>query len=90
MGWHGVLVSNMGGQYHFEIYEDEQMATQSNIHFFTNSAKERLNEMDAAVTSLEGKLAEVRSDVRDKADRVLADLRKQRDDFQDTMRKQSD
>jgi hypothetical protein len=54
------------------------MATQSNIHFFTNWAKERLDEMDAAVTSLEGKLAEVQSDARDKADKVPADLRKQR------------
>jgi hypothetical protein len=35
------------------------MVTQSNIHFFTNWAKERLDEMDAAVTSLEGKAAEV-------------------------------
>lgn len=66
------------------------MATQSNIHFFTNWAKERLDEMDAAVTSLEGKLAEVQSDARDKADKVLADLRKQRDDFQGTIRKQSE
>ena len=66
------------------------MATQSNIHFFTNWAKERLDEMDAAVTSLEGKLAEVRSDSRDKADKVLAGLRKQRDDFKDTIRKQSE
>jgi hypothetical protein len=41
MGWHGVLVSNMGAHYHFEIHGDEQMATQSNIHFFTNWAKEQ-------------------------------------------------
>ncbi len=46
------------------------MATQSNIHFFTNWAKERLDEMDAAVTSLGGKLAEVQSDARDKANKV--------------------
>ena len=90
MGWHGVLVSNMGKQYHFEIHGDEQMATQSNIHFFTNWAKERLDEMDAAVTSLEDKLAEVQSDARDKADKVLADLRTKRDDFQNTIRKQSE
>ena len=31
------------------------MVTQSNIHFFTNWAKERLDEMDATVASLEGK-----------------------------------
>ena len=66
------------------------MATQSNIHFFTIWAKERLDEMDAAVTSLEGKLAEVQSDARDKAKKVLADLRKQRDDFRDTIKKQSE
>src|SRR6478609_8626551 len=66
------------------------MATQSDIHFFTNWAKERLDEMDAAVTSLEGTLAEVQSDARDKADKVLADLRKQRDGFQDTIKKQSE
>ena len=66
------------------------MATQSNIHFFTNWAKERLDEMDATVTSLEGKAAEVQADVRDKAKKVLADLRSQRDDFRDTMKKQSE
>ena len=64
--------------------------TQANPHFFINWAKERLDEMDAAVTSLEGKVAEVQADVRDKAEKVLAELRKQRDDFRDTMKKQSE
>ena len=58
------------------------MATQSDIHFFTNWAKERLDEMDAAVTSLEGKATEVQADLRDKAKKIL-----QYDDFQDTMKK---
>jgi len=74
----------------FDIDGDEQMATQNNIHFFTNWAKERLDEMDAAVTSFEGKLAEVQSDARDMANKVLVDLRKQRDDFRDTITKHSD
>jgi hypothetical protein len=69
---------------------DKQMVTQSNPHFFINWAKERLDEMDAAVTSLEGKVAEVQADVRDKAEKILAELRKQRDDFRDTMKKQSE
>jgi hypothetical protein len=69
---------------------DKQMVTQSNPHFFIIWAKERLDEMDAAVTSLEGKLAEVQADVRDKAEKILAELRKQRDDFRDTMKKQSE
>src|ERR1700756_1442757 len=69
---------------------DKQMVTQSNPHFFINWAKERLDEMDAAVTSLEGRVAEVQADVRDKAEKILAKLRKQRDDFRDTMKKQSE
>ena len=47
------------------------MATQGNVHFFTIWAKERLDEMDAAVTSLEGKLAEVQAEARDKAGKAL-------------------
>lgn len=82
-----MLINNRAG---LHVYGDEQMATQSNFHFFTIWAKERLDEMDAAVTSLEGKLVEVQSDARDKANKVLADLRKQRDDFRDTIRKQSE
>jgi hypothetical protein len=69
---------------------EKQMATQSNPHFFTIWAKERLDEMDAAMTSLEGKVAEVQADVRGKAEKILAELRKQRDDFRDTMKKQSE
>jgi hypothetical protein len=65
------------------------MPTQTSIHFYVNWAKERLDEMEAALTSLEGKVGEVQADVRDKAKKVLADLRKQRDDFRDTVKKQS-
>ena len=66
------------------------MVTQNNIHFFTNWAKERLDEMDATVTSLEGKATEVQADVRDKASKLLADLARQRDDFRDSMKKQTE
>ncbi len=63
---------------------------QSNIHFYVNWAKERLDEMEAALTSLEGKVGALQADVRDKANKVLTDLRKQRDDFRDTVKKQSE
>ena len=46
--------------------------------------------MDATVTSLEGKVGEVQADARDKANKVLADLRKQRDDFRSTIKKQAE
>ena len=63
------------------------MSTQGNIHFFTNWAKERLDEMEATLTSLEGKAAEVQADARDKANKVLADLRRNSDAFSDAIKK---
>jgi hypothetical protein len=66
------------------------MTTQSNTHFFVNWAKGRLDEMDATLTSLEGKVGGVQADARDKANKVLADLRKKRDDFRDSVKKQSE
>jgi septation ring formation regulator EzrA len=66
------------------------MRTQNSIHFYINWAKERLDEMDATLTSLEGKVGGVQADARDKANKVLADLRKKRDDFRDTVKKQSE
>ena len=65
------------------------MSGQDNIHFFINWAKERLGEMDATLTSLEGKAAEVQADAREKAGKVLAELRKNRDDFRDAIKKQA-
>ena len=64
------------------------MSTQGNFHFFANWAKERLDEMDAALTSLEGKAAEVHADARDKASKVLAELSKNRDAFRDAIKDQ--
>lgn len=63
--------------------------SEDNIHFFTNWAKERLDEMDAALTSLDGKAAEVQADAKDKANKVLAELRKNRDEFREAIKKQA-
>lgn len=65
------------------------MSGPDNIHFFTNWAKERLDEMDAALTSLDGKAAEVQADAKDKASKVLAELRKNRDEFREAIKKQA-
>ncbi len=66
------------------------MATQSSIHFYLNWAKERIDEMDATLASLETKVSEVQADARVKANQVLADLRKKRDEFRSTVRKQAE
>jgi hypothetical protein len=69
--------------------EDVQMPTHSSIHFYLNWAKERIDEMDATLASLEGKVSEVQADARTKANQTLADMRKKRDDFRDTVKKQA-
>ena len=66
------------------------MATQSSIHFYLNWAKERIDEMDATLASLETKVSEVQVDTRVKANQILADLRKKRDDFRFTVKKQAE
>ena len=65
------------------------MSGQGNIHFFANWAKERLDEMDATLTSREGEAAKVQADAQDKAGTVLAELRKNRDGFRDAIKKQA-
>jgi hypothetical protein len=72
-----------------EIHGDAQMPLQSNIHFYVNWAKERLDEMDATLTSLESKVAEVAADARGSADKVLTIMLKKRDDCQNIVKKQS-
>jgi hypothetical protein len=67
----------------------ERRSTQSSIHFYIDWAKERLDEMEAALTSLESKVGGVQADARDTANKILADLRKNRDGFRDAVKKQS-
>jgi hypothetical protein len=69
--------------------EDVQMPTHSSIHFYLNWAKERIDEMDATLASLEGKVSEVQADARTKANQALADMREKRDDFRDLVKKQA-
>lgn len=66
------------------------MRMQSNIHFYVNWAKERLDEMDATLTSFENKVAEVQTDARDRADKVLSAMRAKRDEFRSIVRKQAE
>jgi hypothetical protein len=66
------------------------MPTQSSMHFYVNWAKERLDEMDAALTSLEGEIDGVQADARHIATNALADLRKSRDGFRDIVKKQAE
>ncbi len=66
------------------------MSAPSNIHFYVNWAKERLDEMEATLTSLEAKVGGVQSEVRGMAEKVLTELRKKRDEFRDTIKKNAE
>lgn len=58
------------------------MPTQSSAHFFLNWAKERIDEMDAALASLEAKASQLKAEAKAKADQLIADLKNRRDEFQ--------
>jgi cell division septum initiation protein DivIVA len=65
------------------------MASQS-MHFYLNWAKERIDEMDAMLASLEQNAGRVQADASVKADQLMADLRKKRHEFQDAIKKQTE
>jgi predicted membrane chloride channel (bestrophin family) len=51
-------------------------------HLYLNWAKERIDEMDAALASLEIKAGQVKVESTAKANDLVADLKKRRDEFQ--------
>jgi hypothetical protein len=65
------------------------MTSTSSVHAYLNWAKERIDEMDAALASLESKAGEVQADARGKATQLRAQLTKKRDDFRETVKKQT-
>jgi hypothetical protein len=64
------------------------MPEQSSVHVYLNWAKERIDEMDATLASLEAKASKMQADSRTKAGQVIADLQKRRDEFQAAAKKQ--
>jgi hypothetical protein len=66
------------------------MSEQSSMHFYLSWAKERIDEMDAALASFEVKATEVKADSKVKADQIVADLKKRRDEFQALLKTQAE
>jgi hypothetical protein len=58
------------------------MSEHSSMHVYMNWAKERLDEMDATLASLEAKASRQKADAKAKADQLIADLKKRRNEFQ--------
>jgi hypothetical protein len=65
------------------------MTEQSRLHAHLNWAKQRIDEMDATLASLETTLSAVKADSRAKASQLIADMKKQRDEFQAKARSQA-
>ena len=58
------------------------MPEHSSMHIYLNWTKQRLDEMDATLASLEVKASQQKADAKAKADQLIADLKKRRDEFQ--------
>jgi uncharacterized phage infection (PIP) family protein YhgE len=69
---------------------EAMMAEQSSMHFYLNWTKERIDEMDAALASLQAKASQVQADSKTKADQLIDDLKRRRDEFQATAKKQAE
>ena len=66
------------------------MSEQSSMHFYLNWAKERIDEMDAALASFEIKAGEAKADSKVKAEQIIADLKQRRDAFQSQFKTQAE
>ena len=66
------------------------MTEQSGVHFYLNWAKERIDEMDAALASFEVTAGQVKAESKVKADQLVDDLKKRRDEFNATVKKQAE
>jgi hypothetical protein len=66
------------------------MPEQSSLHVYLNWAKERIDEMDAALASFEAKASEATADLKPKVDQLIVDLTKRRDEFQASLKTQAE
>jgi alpha-L-arabinofuranosidase len=65
------------------------MPEHSSIHSYLNWTKERLDEMDATLASLEGKASQVKAESKTQADQLIGELKKRRDEFQAKVKAQA-
>ncbi|XUM23478.1 hypothetical protein ACRAVF_09185 [Bradyrhizobium oligotrophicum S58] len=66
------------------------MPAQSTMQVYLNWARERLHEMDAALASLEIKATEAEAASKAKAQEIMADLKKRRDDLEALLKTQAE
>lgn len=62
------------------------MSQQSSMHYYLNWAKERIDEMDAALASFEVKAGQAKAESKVRTDQFLSDLTQRRDEFQQLLK----
>jgi hypothetical protein len=65
------------------------MSEQSSMHSYLNWAKERIDEMDAALASFEVKASQASAEAKVKAEQIVTDLKKRRGEFQSLLKTQT-
>ena len=66
------------------------MTTETYTHHFTNWAKERLDEIDATLASMETRASTLQADAKKQTEKAVLEIREQREVFQEAIRKQKD
>ncbi|NRP74765.1 hypothetical protein ILFOPFJJ_05687 [Ensifer psoraleae] len=66
------------------------MPEQSSMHSYLSWTKERLDEMDAVLASLETKTDQGKTELRRRVDQLMSDLSKRRDEFQAQVKAQAE
>ncbi|MGY3534604.1 sll1863 family stress response protein [Bradyrhizobium sp. USDA 4452] len=64
------------------------MPEQSSMHVHLNWAKERIDEMDAALASFEVRADQAKAESKVKVDQIVADLKERRDEFRALLKTQ--
>lgn len=71
--------------------KDRVMSRQtSSAHFFLSWARERIDEMDATLASLESRSAQMQAETQARADQFIAEMKNKRDEFESAVRTQAD
>lgn len=65
------------------------MTEPSSVHAYLNWTKQRIDEMDATLASLEAKVGQVKAETKTKGELAIADLKKRREEFQAKARAQA-
>ena len=66
------------------------MTTETYTHQFANWAKERLNEIDATLASIETRASTLQADAKKQTEKAVSEIRAQRQVFQEAIHKQND